>query len=308
MLRGIARREPAHGLERHRGDGPKVQKSAFPVRFRGFSTQADCDAPRSSAVPRFRGCFLLSVYLVSRPPPPGWREAPPRPAGRPAFSAHRTESPLLALRFRGMALKPAEHARAGRSRRPEARAADQGGGYRAAHGDGGVTMLIPPIAHIAAIELTDANAALVKWGHRMGACKRPNGNIWAHGLFAHGELVAVTISAALIRETCAGLTRAQAVELARLCASRPGLCRVMLRLWREFVYPAHCQRHGYEWAVSYQDESLHIGDTYRFDGWVRLREHARSGPDSRTGRPGRTKTIWGWHEDGGVRSAAKLVA
>jgi len=169
-------------------------------------------------------------------------------------------------------------------------------------------MLIAPIAHIEAIELADANAALVRWEHRMGPCNRPNGYMWAHGLFAHGELIAVTISAALIRETCAGLTRAEAFELARLCAARPHLCRAMLRLWREFVFPAHCRRHGYEWAISYQDEALHSGDTYRFDGWVRLREHARSGTDQRSGRKGRSKTIWGWNENEVARRAVRLAA
>jgi len=163
-----------------------------------------------------------------------------------------------------------------------------------------------PIAHIQEIELSEANAALTAWGHKMGPCNRPNGQIWALGMFAHSELVAVTVSAALIRETAAGFGRSQAFELARLCAVRPDLCRVMLRLWREFAFPAHCRAHGFEWAISYQDEALHSGDTYRFDGWVRLREHARSGTDQRSGRKGRVKTIWGWHADRATRDAAKL--
>lgn len=164
-------------------------------------------------------------------------------------------------------------------------------------------MLVAPIAHVAAIDMQDANAALARWGHRMGPCCRPNAAIWAHGLFAHGEMVAVTVSAALIRQTCVGFTRAQALELARLCATRPNLCRVMLRMWREFVFPALCEAHGWEWAISYQDEALHSGATYRFDGWVQL-GRSRSGTDRRSGRIGRTKTIWGWHPDEAVRRAA----
>ena len=38
-------------------------------------------------------------------------------------------------------------------------------------------------------------------------------------------------------------------------ADRPGLCRVVLRLWRELVFPFT----GYEYAISYQDEQLHTG-------------------------------------------------
>ena len=132
------------------------------------------------------------------------------------------------------------------------------------------------------------------------------GFISATGLFAHGEIVAVAIASDLISETCAGYTRRQAMELARLCASKPNLCRAMLRLWREFVFSAHCKARGYDWAVSYQDESLHTGGTYRFDGWVRLKEHASSGTDRRSGLKGRTKTIWGWHEDQATRKDAAL--
>ena len=162
-------------------------------------------------------------------------------------------------------------------------------------------MLIAPIQHLAQIELAEANAALVRWGHRMGACNRPNADIWPHGMFEHGRLVAVTIGAGLIRErTVDGLTRNDAMELARLCAARADLCRVMLRLWREMIFPAY----GYPWAISYQDEALHSGDTYRFDGWIPL-GRSRSGTDSRSGRKGRSKTIWGWHADPAVRAARR---
>jgi hypothetical protein len=163
--------------------------------------------------------------------------------------------------------------------------------------------MIPPICRLAEIPLDEANAALVRWGHKMGACNRPNADVWAHGLFAHGEMVGVAITAGLIRETCAGLTRGQAVELARLCAARPDLCRVVLRLWREFVFPALGRAYGYHWAVSYQDEALHSGNTYRFDGWVQL-GRSRSGTDQRSGRKGRSKTIWGWCADEQTRRAA----
>jgi hypothetical protein len=87
-------------------------------------------------------------------------------------------------------------------------------------------MLIAPIQHLQQIELTEANRALVAWNHKMGACNRPNGDIWSHGMFEHGKLVAVTITSAIVAATAAGFTRQEAIELARLCAAGddlPGL-------------------------------------------------------------------------------------
>ena len=167
-------------------------------------------------------------------------------------------------------------------------------------------MLITPLAHLDAISLPDANASLVQWQHRMGAVNRPMGFVASHGLFHHGKLCSVAVSAALIRETAGGFSRNQAFELARLCACRPDLCRVMLRLWREMVFPAICATRGYEWAISYQDEALHSGNSYRFDGWVRVQEHARSGTDQRSGRVGRTKTVWAWHPDRAERRRVEM--
>lgn len=155
-------------------------------------------------------------------------------------------------------------------------------------------MLFDPIMHMAEIPLTEANGALARWEHKMGPCNRPNGTVWAHGLFHCGELAAVTVTAGLVRETCAGLTRAEAVELARLCAARPGLCRLMLRSWREFIFPQLAASRGWSWAVSYQDKQLHTGATYRFDGWGVLLDRTSSGTDTRSGRKGRVKRVWGW--------------
>lgn len=165
-------------------------------------------------------------------------------------------------------------------------------------------MLFAPLVHVDAIDMDDANDALVLWGHKMGPCRRPMGLMRAHGMFAHGHLCALVVTADLVASTCAGFGRDEAVELARLCAERPDLCRPMLRLWREFVFPAF----GRAWAVSYQDEALHSGDTYRFDGWVKLKERAHSGTDRISGRPGRNKTIWGWHADRTQRLAERVAA
>lgn len=151
-------------------------------------------------------------------------------------------------------------------------------------------MLVAPILHLEQIDNDVADAALIRWKHRMGPCRRPMGTLVSHGLFAHGQLCALTVTADLVAPTCAGLRRDQAIELARLCADRADLCRVMLRIWREFVFPAF----GHAWAVSYQDEALHSGNTYRFDGWQKMAEKQSSGPDARSNRQGRVKTVWGW--------------
>ncbi len=144
------------------------------------------------------------------------------------------------------------------------------------------------------IPLGLANDCLEQWGHRMGPLRRgKSGALGCHALFDDGLPVLVVIVSSLIRETVAAsnglLTRRNTVELSRLCAARPGLCRVGLRLWREFVFP----KLGYAYAVSYQDADLHTGATYRFDGWKVL-GNSRSGTDTRSGRKGRRKRIWIW--------------
>lgn len=127
----------------------------------------------------------------------------------------------------------------------------------------------------------------------MGPIHRGNQNGWNHALYHEGRPVAVTMANTLIRECVGGinmnLTRENCVELSRLCAERPGLCRVALRLWREFVFPTL----KYKYVISYQDADLHNGYTYRFDGWKRI-GRSRSGKDTRSGREGRDKYVWLW--------------
>lgn len=150
------------------------------------------------------------------------------------------------------------------------------------------------------------NERLVAWEHRMGPCDRPIGLSLSHGLRHEGRLVAVVATDSLVRESCAGLSREEALELSRLCAERQDLCRVALRLWREFVFrPLTGTRPNLAWAISYQDEALHTGATYRNDGWVKL-GRSSSGTDARSGRRGRRKTIWGWTYDAGLRNAARV--
>lgn len=155
-------------------------------------------------------------------------------------------------------------------------------------------MLIPALISFDAIDRADLNHCLQAWGHRMGEWKRPNyGDEIFHGLRHHGELVGVTAAAGLIAPTGGGLLRSDAFELGRVCASRPHLCRAVVRLWREFVFPAVCAARGWRWVISYQDAVIHTGDLYRHDGWVCI-GFSRSGHDARSGRRGRSKVVWGW--------------
>jgi len=153
--------------------------------------------------------------------------------------------------------------------------------------------LFRPVATFEEIELRAANVLLERWGHKMGPLMRGNQGAICHALYHGDEVVAVTCASHLIAGVVGGglaqLTRDNTIELSRLCAGRPGLCRVALRLWREFVFPFT----GYVHAISYQDADLHNGHTYRFDGWQRA-AYARSGTDTRSQRPGRNKYVWVW--------------
>lgn len=156
------------------------------------------------------------------------------------------------------------------------------------------TATFAPIAELAPIDLDQANDLLVTWGHKMGPVIRGNGYARCHALYHNQYPVALATTSTLIRETVAtlpDLNRTNTCELSRLCAIRPGLCRVMLRMWREFIFPTL----GFQYAVSYQDADLHSGNTYRFDGWKRA-GYSHSGTDQRSGRKGRDKWIWIWPE------------
>ena len=155
-----------------------------------------------------------------------------------------------------------------------------------------VNMLLPAVT-FEEVTLDEANDCLRAWGHKMGPLERGNEAGVHYALRHEGRAVAVAMCSGLIRECVGGgnqhLTRENTMELSRLCAVRPGLCRVALRLWREFVFP-HL---GVGNAISYQDADMHSGNTYRFDGWERI-GFSSSGTDQRSGRKGRRKWIWRW--------------
>lgn len=171
--------------------------------------------------------------------------------------------------------------------------------------------LLPPLIDFDAIEDDELNRCLIAWRHKMGPLHRPKFGHFggAHGLRHHGELVAVVATARMIAEETCGLSREDAFELARVCAIRPGLCRVAVRLWREFVFPDMSAVARCRWAISYQDAALHSGHLYRMDGWVRLGA-TRSGTDKRGRegtRKGRAKVVWGWSADPSLMAEARLL-
>lgn len=166
---------------------------------------------------------------------------------------------------------------------------------------------LAPLVGFDFITRDELNDCLVRWGHRMGPLSRPQFGTRssAHGLRHNGTLVAVVATEPLIATATCELSRSEAVELARVCADRPSLCRVAVRLWREFVLPAYATTYGLDWAISYQCNALHSGNLYRMDGWVPI-GRTRSGTDTRAAggtRKGRDKTVWAWHADPAKRAA-----
>lgn len=160
-----------------------------------------------------------------------------------------------------------------------------------------MTSLLPPLVDMVAIDRGQLNACLVDWQHTIGPLCRPPYALEAiYALREAGQPVAVVAFSETVRETIGNtrLRREEVVELSRLCAVRPRLCRVMLRLATESLFPSISRSVGRPWLISYQDEGAHSGDTYRFDGWCVIGGGGRGGPDSRSGRPGRKLKMWGW--------------
>lgn len=160
---------------------------------------------------------------------------------------------------------------------------------------------LQPLIAFDAIDDNTLNRCLVAWQHKMGPLHRPRyGTLGgSHGLIYQGQIVAVLATAPMIATSTCGLSRNEAFELARVCAARPGLCRVAVRLSREFVFPAVAAASNMSWAISYQDAVQHTGDLYRNDGWARI-GRTSSGTDQRGRegtRRGRRKVVWGWTGD-----------
>jgi hypothetical protein len=118
------------------------------------------------------------------------------------------------------------------------------------------------------ISKDQANDLITSFGHPLGEFDRPFG-FQAWGLAIDGQAAAVAVSGSTVGATSAGYQREQVVDLARIARhlDHPGILRVMLRLWRDYLGP----RWDY-WdapvvaAVSYALPGKE-GNLYRFDGW-----------------------------------------
>jgi len=128
------------------------------------------------------------------------------------------------------------------------------------------------LAEFDLVDDTYADHLLEKWGHFLGALNRPFGR-QSFVLSIEGEAASVAVSASTVGISAGGIPRFECVELARLCTA-PGhkdLTRVALRLWRRLA--PMCWKRSY-WpvraVVSYQDQTRHKGDIYRFDGWKKV--------------------------------------
>lgn len=121
---------------------------------------------------------------------------------------------------------------------------------------------------LAEISKPDANALLREWSHPLGPWARPFGAQY-FGLAVNGEAAAIAVSGSTVGATSAGFKRREVVELGRIARApqHPGVMRVMLRLWRDYL----AQRWERDYwpvkaAVSYALPGK-TGNLYRFDAW-----------------------------------------
>lgn len=148
--------------------------------------------------------------------------------------------------------------------------------------------------------IDDANDLLVAWGHRLGPCNRPFGQI-GYVLEFLGVPVSVAISASTVSDTVAGFRRMDVVECARQCSdpAESWASRIMIRLWRQVCAP--------KWpywpvkaGISYSKNSMHSGNLYRFDGWEKVSDDCGFVSGSNYGRgvedypAAGKKTLWIW--------------
>jgi len=153
-----------------------------------------------------------------------------------------------------------------------------------------------PLVTFDLIDDVVADALLDAWGHWLGSCDRPFGR-QSFGLYLHGEIVSVAVSASTAGATAGGWDRYDVCELARQ-ASHPEhrqFTRVMVRLWRECA-PA-CWSSKY-WpvlaVVSYHNRNRHLGNIYRFDGWTKVADMPGSGGGGTysKSKPREPKSVW----------------
>jgi hypothetical protein len=174
-----------------------------------------------------------------------------------------------------------------------------------------------PLACWDVCEDDEADAALVEWGHFLGACERPFGR-QSFALRLDGKLAAVAVSASTVNGHCGGYRRREVVELVRLCSSPEDaeLTRVALRLWRVTAPESWLRlmnrldlvrERKWLWevkaVVSYANALRHSGDIYRFDGWVNVGavKGSTGGGTHSSRKKAEEKTVWAYLLDAAER-------
>jgi hypothetical protein len=162
-----------------------------------------------------------------------------------------------------------------------------------------------------------ANELIAAFGHPLGRYNRSFG-YQAWGLAIDGKAVAVTVSGSTVGATSAGYSRFQVVDLARIARhpDHPGVMRVMLRLWRDYLagrwdyWDAPVQA-----AVSYALPGKE-GNLYRFDGWKLYGkckpwagggEHSWSNPSKANEMGDGIKSLWYYPYPSAARDISTLL-
>jgi hypothetical protein len=128
-------------------------------------------------------------------------------------------------------------------------------------------------------------------GHPCGPYDRRFG-YQAWGLAVDGQAAAVAVSGSTVGVSAAGYNRFRCVDLARIARhpDHPGIMRVMLRLWRDYLAAKWADQYWpVDAAVSYALPGK-AGNLYRFDGWTRWGTvKARKGPQGGSSWSGPSK-------------------
>jgi hypothetical protein len=143
----------------------------------------------------------------------------------------------------------------------------------------------------APITKNQANELMAAWGgHPCGPYNRRFG-YQAWGLAVRGVAAACAVSGSTPGVSAAGYNRFDCVDLARIARhpDHPGVMRVMLRLWRDYLAQEWAEYWPVSAAVSYALPGR-AGNLYRFDGWQRWGAvKARRGPQGKSSWSGPSK-------------------
>jgi len=161
-----------------------------------------------------------------------------------------------------------------------------------------------PIVGIYRVTRRVADPFYDRWHDDLGACRRPFGR-HDFELRVGNEPVAMATSCSTVNRSVSGtLHRKNVVDLARIARTdrHPHALRAMLRLYR--LYLAPLWEHD-QWSISavvaHAMPGHRGGQLYRFDGWTKIRDCAKSGGGGTWSRPSKAneigdgiKSLWGY--------------